>query len=147
MNMVKEKSLIQAKQISLLVPVIKPAERSLMANPLRLISDLYLTRNIRTLATLIESVNLSLAPGERLGLIGPNGAGKSTLLRIRAGIYQPSSGQLNINGVAKGLFDISLGMRPEATGLENIYLRGLQMGLSTKQVRELIPEVLEFSDG
>ncbi|MCB1934248.1 MAG: ATP-binding cassette domain-containing protein, partial [Candidatus Accumulibacter sp.] len=85
-------------------------------------------------------------PGERLGLIGANGAGKSTLLRVLAGIYTPSAGRLTVNGTAKGLFDISLGMHPEATGLENIYMRGLQMGLGLKQIRALIPEVLEFSE-
>lgn len=138
--------LIEARQISLHVPVIKPSERSLMANPLRIISDLYLPRGKRSLATLIDSISFSLVPGERLGLIGPNGAGKSTLLRVLAGIYTPSSGLLKINGTAKGLFDISLGMHPEATGLENIYMRGLQMGMSLHRVRALIPDVLDFSE-
>lgn len=63
-----------------------------------------------------------------------------------AGIYTPSFGRLTINGTAIGLFDISLGMHPEATGLENIYMRGLQMGLGLREIRDLIPEVLEFSE-
>ncbi|MEP3516788.1 ATP-binding cassette domain-containing protein [Parasphingorhabdus sp.] len=114
MNQLKDTPLIEARRVSLHVPVIKPSERNLMANPLRIISDLYLSRNKRSMATLIDSVNFSLSPGERLGLIGRNGAGKSTLLRILAGIYIPSSGRLKVNGTAKGLFDISLGMHPEA---------------------------------
>ncbi|MBC7284269.1 ATP-binding cassette domain-containing protein [Hoeflea sp.] len=138
--------LIEARQLSLHVPIVKPSERSLMANPSRIITDLYLARGKRTLATLIDSVSFTLSPGERLGLIGSNGAGKSTLLRLLAGIYKPSSGRLTVNGTAKGLFDISLGMHPEATGLENIYLRGLQMGLTLKQIRELIPQVMAFSE-
>ena len=85
-------------------------------------------------------------PGQRLGLIGPNGSGKSTLLRVLAGIYKPNAGSLIINGEAKGLFDVSLGMHQEATGLENIYLRGLQMGLGLSEIRQLIPEILEFSE-
>lgn len=138
--------LIEARDVGLKVPVITPADRSLMSNPLRLLSDLYLSRSKRGMATLLEGMTFSLQPGERLGLIGANGAGKSTLLRVLAGIYQPSSGVLKVNGVAKGLFDISLGMHPEATGLENIYMRGLQMGLGLREIRALIPEVLEFSE-
>lgn len=138
--------LIIAEGLSLHVPVIKPSERNLMSSPLRLISDLYFSRNKRSLATLLDNISFSLAPGERLGLIGPNGAGKSTLLRVLAGIYTPSSGNLSVHGTAKGLFDISLGMHPEATGLENIYMRGLQMGIGLKQIRALIPEVMDFSE-
>lgn len=117
-----------------------------MANPLRILSDFYLSRNQRSFATLLDGITLTLGPGQRLGLIGSNGAGKSTLLRVLAGIYTPSSGKLKVNGTAKGLFDISLGMHPEATGLENIYMRGLQMGLGLKRIRELIPSVMEFSE-
>ncbi|MCB1418010.1 MAG: ABC transporter ATP-binding protein [Notoacmeibacter sp.] len=140
------KPLIEARNLTLHVPVIKPGERSLLANPLRILSDFYLARSQRTLATLLDGISFTLQAGERLGLIGPNGAGKSTLLRVLAGIYSPSSGRLIVNGTAKGLFDISLGMHPEATGVENIYMRGLQMGLGLKKIRSLIPEVLEFSE-
>lgn len=142
----KAKPLIEAKSVTLHVPVIKPNERSLLANPARLLTDFYLSRSKRSFATLLDRVSFTLMPGERLGLIGANGAGKSTLLRVLAGIYTPSAGRLTVNGTAKGLFDISLGMHPEATGLENIYMRGLQMGLGLKQIRALIPEVLEFSE-
>ena len=138
--------LIDAQNVSLHVPIITPADRNLLSNPMRLFSDLYLSRSKRGNATLLKSVSFSLAPGARMGLIGPNGAGKSTLLRLLAGIYQPSAGKLTVNGSAKGLFDISLGMQQEATGLENIYLRGLQMGLTSRQIRALIPEVLDFSE-
>lgn len=140
------KFLIEAKAVTLHVPVIKPHERSLLANPTRLLTDFYLSRSKRSYSTLLDRVSFILMPGERLGLIGANGAGKSTLLRVLAGIYVPSAGNLMVNGIAKGLFDISLGMHPEATGLENIYMRGLQLGLGLKQIRELIPQVLEFSE-
>ena len=138
--------LIEASALSLHVPVIRPAERSLLANPMSLLRDLYLSRDERAVATLLARITFKLHAGERLGLIGANGAGKSTLLRVLAGIYAPSSGSLTVHGTAKGLFDISLGMHPDATGLENIYLRGLQMGLGLKEIRALIPEVLAFSE-
>ena len=140
------KPLIEVRGVSLHVPVITQSERSLLTNPRRLLADLYLSRTRREVATILRDVTFDLKPGERLGLIGANGAGKSTLLRVLAEIYRPSSGSLVLNGTAKGLFDISLGMHPEATGLENIYMRGLQMGIGLKQIRALVPEVLEFSE-
>jgi ABC-type polysaccharide/polyol phosphate transport system ATPase subunit len=137
--------LIEARNVTLRIPVVTPRDRSIMTNPMRLLSDLYFARTQRGIATLLDNISFALQPGERLGVIGPNGAGKSTLLRLLAGIYQPTQGKLLVNGTARGLFDISLGMHSEATGLENIYMRGLQMGIELKQIRELVPEVLEFS--
>ncbi len=138
--------LISALGVSLDVPVITPAERSILINPRQLLIDLYLSRTQRGVATLLNDISFNLEPGERLGIIGRNGAGKSTLLRLLAGIYTPSKGTLSVHGTAKGLFDISLGLSPEATGLENIYIRGLQMGLTIKDIKELIPSVLDFSE-
>lgn len=138
--------LIELHRVSLHVPLITPNDRNLLTNPLRIVSDFYLSRTQRKLTTLLNEVSFVLAPGERLGLIGANGAGKSTLLRVLAGIYTPSSGRLTVSGTVKGLFDISLGMQPEATGLENVYIRGLQMGLDLRQIRALIPEILQFSE-
>lgn len=140
------KPLIEARNISLSVPVTTANERAIIRNPLRLLGDLYFSRKVRSETALLEDVSFTLQPGERLGLIGANGSGKSTLLRVLAGIYLPSSGKLEVKGLAKGLFDISLGMHPEATGFENIYLRGLKMGFSLKRIRSLIPDVMAFSE-
>lgn len=140
------KWLIEAKNLSLRVPVITASERALMRNPLRLLADFYFSRTVRSEATLLEGISFTLQPGEQLGLIGANGAGKSTLLRVLAGIYAPSSGKLEVHGSAKGLFDISLGMHSDATGIENIYLRGFQMGLGLTAIRSLIPDVMAFSE-
>ena len=141
-----KRCLIKVEKCSLSVPVFQPEDQQLMANPLRFISDLYLSRTRRGIVNLLEDISLELHPGERLGVIGPNGAGKSTLLRLLAGIYVPTTGRVGIQGSVKGLFDISLGMNPEATGLENIYIRGLQMGYTLKKIQEMIPEILEFSE-
>ena len=138
--------LIKADNVSLRVPMLIPADRQLLSNPLRFISDLYLGRSSRGVSDLLQGVSLTLKPGQRIGLIGQNGAGKSTLLKLLAGIYAPTTGSLEVNGVVKGLFDISLGMNPEATGLENIYIRGLQMGLSLGEMRDRVPQILEFSE-
>ncbi len=138
--------LLEARNLMLKVPVFRPDDRQLMSNPARFLADLYFSRTRRGIVTLLDDVSLSLSPGERLGVIGANGAGKSTLLRLLAGIYRPTEGQLIINGTAKGLFDISLGMNPEATGLENVCLRGLQMGLKLSEIKQKVPDILAFSE-
>lgn len=140
------KPLIEAKNISLQVPVIRPDDRKVMNNPMRFLTDLYLSRTKRGMVKILDDISFTLEPGMRLGLIGSNGAGKSTLLRVLAGIYAPTAGTIKVNGTAKGLFDISMGMNKEATGLENIYMRGLQMGMDLDEVKELVPEVIAFSE-
>ena len=69
--------------------------------------------------------NVALACGDRIGLIGANGAGKTTLLRILAGVYEPTFGRVHRHGRIASLFDITLGLHPDATGLDSGY-RGLR---------------------
>jgi lipopolysaccharide transport system ATP-binding protein len=93
----------------------------------------------------LSDINLELKSGDRLGLLGHNGAGKSTLLRTLAGVYEPSAGEFVRYGTVASLIDPSLGIEPDATGIENIMLRGLVMGMSKKQVDEMTPQICEFS--
>ncbi len=138
--------LIRAKHLAFSVPIFQPDERTLLSNPSRLLTDFYAVRTRRGVKSILEDVSFDFAPGERLGIVGANGAGKSTLLRLLAGIYTPTSGQLTVNGTPRGLFDISLGVNPEATGLENIYMRGLQMGLKLSEIKGLVPEIVAFAE-
>jgi len=94
----------------------------------------------------LQNLSLKIDQGERVGLIGVNGSGKSTLLRVLAGIYVPSSGTAQIKGTVGSLIDISLGINPEATGRENIYIRGALLGLSRGQIDDLFSEIVEFSE-
>ena len=81
-----------------------------------------------------------------MGLTGHNGSGKSTLLRVLAGVYEPTGGILKISGSVASLLDISIGMDPEVTGLENIFLRGLIMGLTRDQIKKKVEEIVDFSE-
>ncbi len=139
-------NLLELQNCSLKVPVFQPTDRQILTNPLKFISDLYLSRTERGFVYLLSDISINLKSGERLGVIGPNGAGKSTLLRLLAGIYAPTEGKRNSYGTVRGLFDVSMGMSPEATGIENIYLRGLQMGYRLNEIREMIPGILTFSE-
>lgn len=93
----------------------------------------------------LHDINLELKNGDRLGLLGHNGAGKSTLLRTLAGVYEPSAGEFARQGTVASLIDPSLGIEPDASGIENIMLRGLVMGMNRKQVEDLTSDICEFS--
>ncbi|MCY4584267.1 MAG: ATP-binding cassette domain-containing protein, partial [Chloroflexi bacterium] len=96
--------------------------------------------------TILEGVNIAISRGQRVGLIGANGAGKSTLLRIMAGIYYPTRGVAETRGTISTLFPELLGVRPDATGIENIVLTGILLGLTRKEISRQIPEIIEFTE-
>jgi ABC-2 type transport system ATP-binding protein/lipopolysaccharide transport system ATP-binding protein len=99
-----------------------------------------------TVVQALEDINLDLRDGARVGLIGHNGAGKTTLLRVLAGIFEPAVGSVEIRGHAAPLFDIQLGMDHEATGYDNIELRGLFLGMTRRQIRDKLDEIAEFTE-
>ena len=103
-------------------------------------------RGSSTTVTALDGVNIRISRGQRVGLIGPNGAGKSTLLRVMAGIYYPTRGVAESRGKISTLFPELLGVRPEATGLENIVLTGISLGLTRKDISRQIPEIVEFTE-
>ncbi|ENG0237716.1 ABC transporter ATP-binding protein, partial [Burkholderia multivorans] len=94
----------------------------------------------------LDNVSLRFDSGDRIGLIGHNGAGKSTLLRTMAGIYSPTAGAVVTEGRAVPLLDISLGMDENSTGMQNIRLRGLLLGMSDAEIRAKQQEIAEFSE-
>lgn len=98
-----------------------------------------------TLVHALSHVDLVLSPGDRLGLVGHNGAGKTTLLRLIAGIYDPTGGRLEVTGRVTPLLDIGHGVDPDATGYENIILRGLYLGRNRREISSAMGEIAEFS--
>ncbi|CAB4624374.1 MAG: ATP-binding cassette domain-containing protein [Actinobacteria bacterium] len=94
----------------------------------------------------LQGINLEIQEGERVGLLGHNGAGKSTLLRVLSRAYVPTSGTAAISGNVGSLIDISLGINPEATGIENIHLRAALLGIPRALVLKNIEEIRIFSE-
>ncbi len=137
--------LIDAREIGFAMPVYLPHDRSLVANPMSLLRDFYLGGHDRQLKQVLTGITFQLKAGQRIGVIGPNGAGKSTFLRLLGGIYKPTSGRLEMRCKPMGLFDIASGFVPDATGIENINLRGFEIGLSAAEIRRLTPGIVEFS--
>jgi lipopolysaccharide transport system ATP-binding protein len=98
-----------------------------------------------TVVEALRDISFELRDGDRLGLVGHNGAGKSTLLQTLAGVYPPTRGRYSREGSLASLVNPMLGIEREATGYENIMIRGLVLGLGRRTIRELTPSIAEFS--
>jgi len=94
----------------------------------------------------IDRLNLEIHDGDRVGLVGRNGSGKSTLLRALSGIYKPTAGAITIEGRVGTLLNPTAGIDMEATGYENIYLRGYLLGMSTREIKSKLDDIAEFSE-
>ncbi len=93
----------------------------------------------------LSDVSLDLRAGDRLGVRGHNGAGKTSLLRLIAGIYEPTAGQIRVEGRVSSFINLGMGMDLEATGRENILLCGLMFGLGFDEIQALTPAIGDFS--
>lgn len=100
----------------------------------------------RIVVRALENVSLSLKDGDRLGIIGDNGSGKTTLLRVLSNVYYPTYGSVNVDGTVASLLNVFIGTDPEATGRENIHLRGAMLGLPNKQMADKVEEIAEFTE-
>jgi lipopolysaccharide transport system ATP-binding protein len=100
----------------------------------------------RVVVRALEGLTFTLKDGDRVGLLGHNGAGKSTLLRLLSGVYTPSSGDCSIAGEIGSLIDISLGIDSEATGRENIFLRGGLLGIKRPDICKQLNDIIDFSE-
>src|SRR5262249_14748485 len=99
----------------------------------------------RVVVRALQDITLDVNSGDRVALLGHNGSGKTTLLRPMAGIYTPTSGTVTATGRRMPLFELALGMDDEASGYENILLRGLLMGLRRSEIESRVDEIAAFS--
>lgn len=102
--------------------------------------------NDRITVKALSDISLTLRDGDRVGLVGHNGAGKSTLLKLMAGIYQPVSGTIRVEGRVTPLFDAMPGLDREDTGYENIITSGMLIGMTKREIEAKMPEIEEFCE-
>jgi ABC-2 type transport system ATP-binding protein len=127
-------------------PIFDAKSRSLKKTVMGLVGGNIASGSRVPIIEALRDVTLSLDHGARVGLVGHNGAGKSTLLRLLSGIYEPTRGTAQIRGRVAPVFDLGVGMDPEVSGLENIIIRGLFLGMSRKQMEQRVDDIADFTE-
>lgn len=94
----------------------------------------------------VDHVDLHITQGERVGIIGRNGAGKSTLLHMIAGLSNPTSGSVEVNGKVTAIMTLGLGLREHASGRDNIYIDGEIQGKSRAEIDAVIDQIVAFAE-
>ena len=107
-----------------------------------------LIRSIKAdeLVTALDGVSFNVEKGRTLGIIGENGSGKSTMLKIVAGITKPTSGRITTSGKISALIELGAGFHPEITGRENVFINGIMLGLTKREISEKFDEIVSFAE-
>ena len=93
-----------------------------------------------------DDVSFNVKKGETFGIVGRNGSGKTTLLRLLSKIYQPDSGYVETNGTVVPVLALGLGFHPDLTAITNIYQSSILLGISKKQIKEKIDDIIKFAE-
>ncbi len=94
----------------------------------------------------LQDVSFSVSPGQTFGVVGRNGSGKSTALKLVAGITKPTSGTVDVRGRISALIELGAGFHPEISGRENVFINGIMLGLTRRQIEARFDEIVEFAE-
>jgi ABC-type polysaccharide/polyol phosphate transport system ATPase subunit len=94
----------------------------------------------------LRGVSFDVPAGKTFGIIGRNGSGKSTLLKLIAGIGKPTAGSVTVRGRASALIELGAGFHPEISGRDNVYINGMMLGLSRKEIARRFDEIVSFAE-
>jgi len=139
---------ITFRDVSIDFPIFNATARSLTSKLLQIATGGKLDSDAsgRGLVRALTNISFTLNSGDRVGLLGHNGAGKSTLLRALSGVYAPTRGSVSIAGQVGSLIDVGLGINLEATGRENVFIRGQLLGLTNSQIASKYEEIVSFTE-
>jgi lipopolysaccharide transport system ATP-binding protein len=139
---------ITFSNVSIEFPIFNATGRSLTSSILKVATGgkLDADPNGRVLVKALTDISFSLREGDKVALLGHNGAGKSTMLRALGRVYAPTKGTAEIVGQIGSLIDISLGINPEATGRENVFIRGQLLGLTKQEITAKYEAIVEFAE-
>jgi ABC-type polysaccharide/polyol phosphate transport system ATPase subunit len=98
------------------------------------------------LVSALDNVSFDVEKGTTFGVIGENGSGKSTLLKVITGIAKPTSGSVSVDGKVSALIELGAGFHPEISGRENIFINGIMLGLSKKEITEKFDDIVRFAE-
>jgi ABC-type polysaccharide/polyol phosphate transport system ATPase subunit len=96
--------------------------------------------------TALKDVSLSVRRGTTFGVIGRNGSGKSTALKLVAGITKPTAGTVTVRGRISALIELGAGFHPEISGRENVFINGIMLGLTKREIEKRFDEIVEFAE-
>ncbi len=94
----------------------------------------------------LKGVSFEVAAGKTFGIVGRNGSGKSTMLKLIAGIGRPTEGTVTARGRVSALIELGAGFHPEITGRENVYINGMMLGLTKREVAARFDEIVAFAE-
>jgi ABC-type polysaccharide/polyol phosphate transport system ATPase subunit len=94
----------------------------------------------------LTDVSFSVPKGSTYGVMGRNGSGKSTALKLVAGITKPTSGSVRVEGRISALIELGAGFHPEISGRENVFINGIMLGLTKREIQERFDEIVDFAE-
>jgi ABC-type polysaccharide/polyol phosphate transport system ATPase subunit len=94
----------------------------------------------------LTDVSFTVPRGSTYGVIGRNGSGKSTALKLVAGITKPTSGAVRVEGRISALIELGAGFHPEISGRENVFINGIMLGLTKREIQDRFDEIVDFAE-
>ena len=94
----------------------------------------------------LKGVSFVVPRGCTFGIVGRNGSGKSTALKVVAGITKPTTGTVAVEGRISALIELGAGFHPEISGRENVFINGIMLGLSKREITRRFDEIVEFAE-
>src|SRR5438067_13167160 len=94
----------------------------------------------------LTDVSFTVAKGTTYGVVGRNGSGKGTALKLVAGITKPTTGVVRVQGRISALIELGAGFHPEISGRENVFINGIMLGLTKRQIQDRFDDIVEFAE-